>query len=174
MRLRIMAVGRLKDGPERTLIERYRLRIDAISRTLGFTQPIELIEIPESRARREEDRRKEEAALFLKKLNGEGTAKQESSVIIALDERAPSLTSPVFAAKIGAWRDQGAPSLTFIIGGPDGFDPALLQKATLTLSFGALTLPHQIVRALVTEQIYRALSLLGNHPYHRQGADEAS
>ncbi len=86
---------------------------------------------------------------------------------MALDERGEQLTSGEFASAVAAWRDAGTPTLAFLIGGADGLDPALLARASRTLAFGALTWPHQLVRALLAEQIYRAVTILAGHPYHR-------
>ena len=160
MKLAVVAVGRLKAGPERELAERYRGRIDAIGRSSGFS-PIEIVEIPESRARREADRRAEEAGLILQRTR--------LAVAVAFDERGRSLTSEGFGERLRHWRDEGRPAAAFLIGGADGLDPALRDGADLTVSFGALTLPHQLVRVLVLEQIYRGLTILAGHPYHREG-----
>lgn len=160
MRLAVIAVGRLKSGPERDLIERYRTRIDGIGPRLGFSG-LDMVELPESRARREEDRRVEEAEALAARLNG--------GVLLAFDERGKSPSSDDFAARIASWRDTGRPGLAAVIGGPDGLEPALRVRADLVVSFGALTLPHQLVRVLVVEQIYRALTIMAGHPYHRQG-----
>jgi 23S rRNA (pseudouridine1915-N3)-methyltransferase len=160
VKLAVVAVGRLKAGPERELAERYRGRIDQIARSSGFS-PVEVSEIPESRARRETDRRSEEAALIAQRTG--------PSVTIAFDERGRSLTSQSFAEKLRHWRDEGRPAAAFLIGGADGLDPALRDRADLTVSFGALTLPHQLVRVLALEQIYRSLTILAGHPYHREG-----
>ncbi|MDE2362991.1 MAG: 23S rRNA (pseudouridine(1915)-N(3))-methyltransferase RlmH [Hyphomicrobiales bacterium] len=159
MRLTLAAVGRLKAGPERELVARYVERIAAVGKAEGFS-PLALRETEESRARRPEDRKVEEgralAALF-----------PADAILVALDERGKSMSSADFAARLGGWRDAGVRDLCFVIGGADGLDPAVRAQAALTLSFGALTLPHQIVRALVAEQIYRAISILAGHPYHR-------
>lgn len=160
MRLSVLAVGRLKNGPERELVERYRQRIEAMGRALGVTG-LDLVELPESRARREEDRRAEEAAALLERAG--------PSVLIVFDERGRSPSSEDFAGRIRQWRDEGRPGIACVIGGPDGLDPSLHRKAGLVVSFGALTLPHQIVRALVAEQLYRALTIMAGHPYHRSG-----
>ena len=161
MKLTILAVGRLKDGPERDLVERYAERAKAIGRSLGLS--LQLAEIPESRARREAERRVEEGAAILDK--------SASAVVVAFDERGKSLTSEAFAQRIASWRDQGQ-AVTFVIGGPDGLDGRVRAAADLVLSFGALTLPHQLVRVLVIEQLYRALTILAGHPYHRAGSTE--
>lgn len=160
MKLALIAVGRLKSGPERDLVERYRTRIAAGARTLGFGA-FEIIEIPESRVRREADRRAEEARAILDKTR--------AARLVLLDERGRSRTSPEFAATLAGWRDDGVGRTAFVIGGPDGLDPELARDAALQISFGALTLPHQLVRVLIAEQVYRALTIIGGHPYHRAG-----
>jgi 23S rRNA (pseudouridine1915-N3)-methyltransferase len=168
VKLAVIAVGRLKDGPERELVERYGERVQGIGRSLGLSA-FQLVELPESRARREADRRAEEGAAIL--------GKAGDAVLIAFDERGKSLSSEAFAQKIAAWRDEGRAAVAFAIGGPDGFDGRVRAAADLVLSFGSLTLPHQLVRVLVVEQLYRALTILAGHPYHRaasSGADEAS
>ena len=158
VKLAIVAVGRLKDGPERQLVERYRMRVAAMAPALGCTG-LDIAELPEGRGRREEERRAEEAAAIASRLG--------KAAVIVFDERARSIGSEAFAARLGGWRDDGRPATACIIGGPDGLDAALRDRADLAVSFGALTLPHQIVRALVAEQIYRALTILSGHPYHR-------
>ena len=160
MKVAVVAVGRLKDGPERILALRYQERASALGRALGVIGP-DLVELSESRARREEERRVEEAKALLRAA-GEGA-------MIAFDERGAGLTSDGFAGRLRNWRDEGMPALALIIGGPDGLDASVRKKADLLLSFGALTLPHQLVRVLVVEQVYRALTILAGHPYHRAG-----
>jgi 23S rRNA (pseudouridine1915-N3)-methyltransferase len=164
VRLSLLAVGRLKSGPEGDLVERYRQRVEAMGRSLGLAG-LDMVELPESRARREEDRRAEEAAALLEKAG--------PSLLIAFDERGRSPSSEAFAEKIRSWRDEGCPGIACIVGGPDGLDPQVLQRARLVVSFGALTMPHQIVRALVAEQLYRALTIIAGHPYHRAGHDDS-
>jgi 23S rRNA (pseudouridine1915-N3)-methyltransferase len=164
VRLSLLAVGRLKNGPERELVERYRQRIDGMGRSFGLTG-FDLVELPESRARREDDRRLEEASALLDRAG--------ASVLVVFDERGKSPTSEAFAERIRHWRDEGRPGIACIIGGPDGLDPKVRQRADLVVSFGALTMPHQIVRALVAEQLYRALTIMAGHPYHRAGHDDS-
>ena len=159
MRLMIASVGRMKDGPERQLAARYVERARQAGRALGFTA-LEEIELPESRARDAAERKREEAAALLKAIGPD-------AFIVALDERGTSLTSPALANKIGQWRDEGARSLAFVIGGADGLDDTLRGSAKLTLALGTLTWPHQLARILITEQIYRAMTILSGHPYHR-------
>jgi 23S rRNA (pseudouridine1915-N3)-methyltransferase len=158
VRLLICAVGRLKAGPERDLAERYRTRLDALGRTVALG-PLSVVEVEESRARRPDDRKAEEAALLLKAAG--------DAPFIALDEAGRSLDSAAFAARIGKFRDDGLPSLALMIGGADGHAQETRARAALTLSLGALTFPHQIVRLLVAEQLYRAATILAGHPYHR-------
>lgn len=158
MRILILAIGRMKAGPERELLTRYLERANHIIRTAGLTG-LDLREIEESRARRPEDRKAEEAAALK-------AALPNGSHIIFLDERGRTQSSPDFAQQIGLKRDQGCPALVFVIGGPDGIDPDFIKQSS-TLAFGAMTWPHQLVRLLLSEQIYRALTILTNHPYHR-------
>ena len=84
-----------------------------------------------------------------------------------LDERGKAFGSEAFAADLAAARDAGAPAYALIIGGPDGIDPELRAKSSLVLAFGAMTWPHQLVRIMAAEQIYRAITILSGHPYHR-------
>ena len=163
MRLAVVAVGRLKAGPERELVARYRDRSEALGRTLGIG-PVEVVEIPESRARRDAGRRAEEAAALLARIG--------DAVLVAFDERGRSPTSAAFAAQVGSWRASGRPALMLAIGGPDGFDASVRRRADLVVSFGALSLPHGLVRVLAMEQVYRAFTILVGHPYHRAGGDE--
>ena len=158
MRLAVIAVGRLKDGPERELCERYRERAVALGRGLGLSGP-DIVELPESRGRRPDERKRDEAEAI--------TAKLLPGLVIALDERGKSLTSETFAAKIASARDAGTAAATLIIGGADGLSEELRSRADLTIAFGALTMPHQIVRALALEQLYRAMTIIAGHPYHR-------
>ncbi len=159
MKLLLASVGRLKSGPERELVARYAARCVAGGRKIGFSG-FDLREIDESRARRPEDRKTEEAAA-LAALIPPGARK------ICLDERGRNLNSEDFARKLGEWRDSGSSACALAIGGPDGLDPAFRDQADLTLAFGAMTWPHQIVRALAAEQLFRALTILAGHPYHR-------
>ncbi|WP_186418418.1 23S rRNA (pseudouridine(1915)-N(3))-methyltransferase RlmH [Bosea sp. CS1GBMeth4] len=159
MRLSVIAVGRLKDGPERDLCARYQERAQGLARGLGFSGP-EIVEIAESRGRRTEERRRDEARLIGERL-------PPSGLVIALDERGASLDSDAFASRLATARDAGTPAATLLIGGADGLDAPLRERAAWVLSFGGLTIPHQIVRALVLEQLYRAMTIMAGHPYHR-------
>jgi 23S rRNA (pseudouridine1915-N3)-methyltransferase len=161
MRLVVAAVGRLKRGPERELAERYRERIAKAGRAVGFND-IELIEIAESRARAVERRRIEESIAIAQLL-------PEGSANILLDERGKDLGSVGFTTQLQRWRDQGRSAAVFLIGGADGVAPNLREDADLILAFGAATWPHQLVRIMLLEQLYRAVTMLAGHPYHRAG-----
>ena len=159
MKIVVVSIGRLKQGPERELAERYRERFEDIGRKLGF-RGLEIHEIPESRARDAATRTVEETAAISAQI-------PEKSVLIALDERGDSIDSAAFAGHLARWRDQGVENTIFAIGGADGLSPDLRRKATLKLAFGAATWPHQLVRVMLLEQIYRAATILAGHPYHR-------
>ena len=159
MRLVVIAIGRLKQGPERELSERYRERFDDIGRKLGF-RGLEIREIPESRARDAATRIAEEAAAI-------SAAIFEKSVLVALDERGENVDRASFARHLGRWRDEAVANTIFTIGGADGLSPELWRKAKLRLAFGSATWPHQMVRVMLLEQIYRAATILAGHPYHR-------
>ncbi|NNJ65820.1 MAG: 23S rRNA (pseudouridine(1915)-N(3))-methyltransferase RlmH, partial [Xanthomonadales bacterium] len=90
------------------------------------------------------------------------------SPLIVLDERGRSLTSPQFAAQLADWRDQGRAEACIVIGGADGIAPDLRAKADFQLSFGKMVWPHMLVRVMLTEQLYRAASILAGTPYHRE------
>jgi 23S rRNA (pseudouridine1915-N3)-methyltransferase len=159
MRLVVVSIGRLKQGPERELAERYRERFDDIGRKLGF-RGLDIHEIPESRARDAATRMAEEAAAI-------SGAIPEKSILVALDERGDNLDSAGFAKHLGRWRDESMAQTIFAIGGADGLSPDLRRKAKLRIAFGSATWPHQMVRVMLLEQIYRAATILAGHPYHR-------
>jgi 23S rRNA (pseudouridine1915-N3)-methyltransferase len=159
MRLIVIAIGRMKQGPERELADRYRERFDDTGRKLGF-RGLEIQEIPESRARDAATRIAEEA-------NAIAAAIPEKSVLVALDERGENVDSTVFSRHLARWRDQGTGSTMFMIGGADGLSPELRRKAALRIAFGSATWPHQMVRIMLLEQLYRAATILAGHPYHR-------
>jgi len=159
MRLVIAAVGRLKDGPERALFEKYRDRFEPLAKRLGLA-PVAWHEIGESRAADTAKRRDEEGAALLK-------LTRDAEVVIVLDERGKHLTSDQFAKTLAKTRDDGAKAAGIIIGGPDGLGDAVREAARLQVAFGAMTLPHQLVRIVLAEQLYRAGTILSGHPYHR-------
>jgi len=159
MRLVLACVGRLKAGAERELVLRYLERSRASGRALGL-HPVDMVEVAESAARRPEDRMAEEAAGLLA-LCPPGAA------VIALDPRGQHLASEAIAADIARRRDGGTPALCFVIGGADGLAETVRMRADKLLAFGAATFPHQLVRVMLAEQVYRATTILAGHPYHR-------
>lgn len=159
MRILIAAVGRMKQGPERELVSRYLDRARAAGKPLALTH-FDVVEQAESRAAMAEQRKEDEARALL--------AAMPDSVIIALDEHGQTMPSSALAARIARWRDDGRANLGFVIGGADGLAPSLRQRAELTLSFSPLTWPHQLVRIMLAEQLYRATTILSGHPYHRE------
>jgi 23S rRNA (pseudouridine1915-N3)-methyltransferase len=140
MLLHIVARGKIGRGPEAELVERYLKRI---------AWPTKLTELPES--------------------GGRQPAPAENMVTILLDEKGEQLSSLALAEKLGRWRDDGRREARFMIGGADGFDEAERGKADLLLAFGKATWPHLLARSMLAEQLYRATSILANHPYHREG-----
>ncbi|HHB82756.1 MAG TPA: 23S rRNA (pseudouridine(1915)-N(3))-methyltransferase RlmH [Devosia sp.] len=159
MRISIIGVGKMKNGPERELVNRYQSRARASGKNLGLSD-FNIIELSESRAASSKSRKAEEATAILKIIPAEAQ-------IVALDETGQTLTSQKFADFIESNNDNGKKHLVFIIGGADGLDQKIRQRASLVLSFSPLTWPHQIVRILLCEQLYRMTTILSRHPYHR-------
>lgn len=160
MRVIVAAVGRLKHGPERDLAERYRERAAKAGRAVGL-RGVDVIEVAESRAR-DAVRRSTEESIALAQLI------PDDAVRIVLDERGDSLDSAAFTGALRNWRDAGRPAAAFLIGGAEGVAPSLREGADMCLAFGAATWPHQFVRIMLLEQIYRAVTILSGHPYHRE------
>ena len=159
MRIVVAAVGRLKNGPETELSERYRKRTAQTGRALGL-RDVEIIEIRESRADEAAKRMLEESIALANII-------PQKAAIVLLDERGNNLDSASLAAQLAKWRGDDRPAAVFIIGGADGLAPSLRDKAELRLAFGAATWPHQLVRVMLLEQLYRASTILTGHPYHR-------
>jgi 23S rRNA (pseudouridine1915-N3)-methyltransferase len=159
LQITLATIGKLKSGPERELCQRYLERFTQLSRALNF-EPPRVLESVESQLRRCEERQAEEAKFFSQCFD-------EKTFVIAFDERGKHLTSPDFSNLIAKERDNGRADLAIFIGGPDGFDASIRSRANLVLSFGAMTIPHQLVRVLLMEQLYRAATIMSNHPYHR-------
>ncbi|WP_425053102.1 23S rRNA (pseudouridine(1915)-N(3))-methyltransferase RlmH [Psychromarinibacter sp. S121] len=155
MRLSICAVGRLRTGPERALVDDYLTRFDRTGRALGLG-PASVTEV--------EDRKGGGMAAEAELLR---RALPKGGKIAVLDERGRVLTSPKFADHLARWRDEGVQDAAFVIGGADGIDPSLRAEADFALSFGAMVWPHMLVRVMLTEQLYRAAAILANSPYHR-------
>jgi 23S rRNA (pseudouridine1915-N3)-methyltransferase len=159
MKLLIQAIGHLKKGAELTLCERYAQRIKTQGSEAGLTS-LELIEHPEGRGQTKALRQAQEATLLLKSI-------PKDSYIIALDETGTPQTSDAFATMLGQISQTHAKNIVFCIGGADGLDTSLRQAAQTTLAFGKMTWPHQIVRIMLLEQLYRAITIIRNHPYHK-------
>ena len=159
MRLLIAAVGRLKQGPEQDLFAHYIARAEAAGRKLGLG-PLASVEIAESRKDTAPLRLAAEAASLLTKCGGAQT-------MICLDPKGKEFSSEKFAQTLAKYRDSGRQSLAFLIGGADGLGEQALAKADLSLSLGAMILPHGLARIVLAEQIYRAATILAGHPYHR-------
>jgi 23S rRNA (pseudouridine1915-N3)-methyltransferase len=159
MRIVIAAVGRMKQGPERELVARYLDRARASGKPLALTH-FDVVELAESRAALAEARKEEEAKAILAAL--------PEAVLVTLDEHGQTMPSPTLATRIARWRDDGRGAIGFVIGGADGIAPLLRQRADLVLSFSPLTWPHQLVRIMLAEQLYRTTTILSGHPYHRE------
>ena len=159
MRLALIGVGKLKAGLDRELFERYFKRLSDIARSLGF-QGVDLRELDEGRAPRATDRQTEEARAIV-------AAIPKGARLILLDERGEAITSPQFAADIAKARDNALSAYALVIGGADGLAASVRENADKIISFGAMTWPHQLVRVMAAEQMYRALSIIAGHPYHR-------
>jgi 23S rRNA (pseudouridine1915-N3)-methyltransferase len=159
MRLIVAAVGRLKRGPETELAERYRKRAAQTGRQFGL-RDVEIVEIRESRADAADKRMREESIALANLI-------PPKAAVVLLDARGQNLDSASLAAQLAKWRSHDRPAAVFVIGGADGLASNLREKAELRLSFGAATWPHQLVRAMLLEQLYRATTILTGHPYHR-------
>jgi len=155
VRLHLCAVGRLRAGPERALVDDYLGRFDRTGRSLGLGPAVE---------HEVEDRKgggpAAEAALLTRAI-------PSGAALAVLDERGRQMSSPDLAGVLARWRDAGRQEAAFAIGGADGLDPALRDRADLVLSFGAMVWPHMLVRAMLAEQLYRAATILSGSPYHR-------
>jgi 23S rRNA (pseudouridine1915-N3)-methyltransferase len=151
LRLTLACIGRAGRGPERDLYEHYAGRI---------RWPLVLRELEEKKKLPPPELVRREGELLL-------GAVPDKATLVALDRRGKIVDSEAFARRLARWRDDGVPDVAFLIGGADGHGEPLLQRATLILSFGAMTWPHLLARAMLAEQIYRAQQLLAGHPYHR-------
>jgi 23S rRNA (pseudouridine1915-N3)-methyltransferase len=151
LRIRILCVGRLTDGPERELVDDYLARAQKSGKQLGY-RAVEEIEIPSSS-------KDDEGTRLLAKHSG---------ILIRLDERGEAWTSQDLSKRLARWRDAGEDAVSFVIGGADGTSPAVAAAARHTISFGVQTWPHRLVRVLIAEQVYRALSIEAGSPYHRE------
>ena len=140
MLLHIVARGKIGRSPEAELVDRYLKRI---------AWPTKLTELPDR--------------------SGKMPEPAPGSIVVALDERGKALSSTELAHKLETWRDSGKREIRFLIGSADGHDEEQRRSADLLLSFGPATWPHLLARAMLAEQLFRATSILANHPYHREG-----
>jgi len=147
LRISIVAAGRARQSLERLVYEHYAKRI---------RWPLKLLEVPENRRSTLANASKNISRLM-----------PSGAVVIALDERGDNLSSTLFAEQLRGWRDSGTADVAFVIGGADGLPKDIREAADLVLSFGRVTWPHLLMRALLVEQIYRAQQILDGHPYHR-------
>ncbi len=159
MRITIAAVGRLKRAPEKDLCDDYLKRASKLGRQAGISA-LTILEVPESQQAGASGRKRQEAENLQGKLPA-------AAKVICLDEHGKAMDTTQFSKLIQSHSDGGTQDLAFVIGGPDGLEPEFLASATTTLSFGRMTWPHRLVRVMLTEQIYRAVTLMVNHPYHR-------
>ena len=155
MRVTICAIGRLRAGPELDLIKDYLQRFDRTGRNLGLG-PAQIIELEDKKG----GGSAAEAVLLERAI-------PKGAKICTMDERGKVMTSPDFASLMGNWRDQGTSDLAFVIGGADGLTKELRAQADTSLSFGKMVWPHMLARVMLTEQLYRAASILSGSPYHR-------
>ena len=140
MRLHIIARGKIGRGPESELVERYLKRI---------AWPTKVTELPDK--------------------GGRVPVAADQAVTILLDEKGEMFSSAALAQRLERWRDEGVREARFLVGGADGFDDEERRSADLLLAFGRATWPHLLARAMLAEQLFRATSILANHPYHREG-----
>lgn len=159
MRLLIAAVGRLKDGAERDLCQRYVDRLGPFQRQIALG-PIDVKDLPESKAASADERKADEAQRLIKAAAG-------ADFIVCLDETGRAFTSAAFASLLVKRRDDGTQCMAFLIGGADGHGPSVRDKAQLKLSLSPLTLTHGLARVVLSEQLYRAATIAAGHPYHR-------
>ncbi|HEX4079120.1 MAG TPA: 23S rRNA (pseudouridine(1915)-N(3))-methyltransferase RlmH [Rhizomicrobium sp.] len=159
MRIAILAAGLARGTAHNSVVEEYLTRARGIGRQHGITS-LAVEEVAISRLREARARIAEEGEKLAARIPA-------AAHVIALDSRGKGMTSEAFAEMLAAMRDADARDLIFLIGGPDGLEPGRSVKPGRSLAFGPQTWPHLLVRAMLAEQIYRALTILGNHPYHR-------
>jgi 23S rRNA (pseudouridine1915-N3)-methyltransferase len=138
--LHIVARGKIGRCPEADLVDRYLKRI---------SWPTRVTELPDT--------------------GGKMPAREPGTILVMLDEKGEQFGSAAFADRLGRWRDEGRREARFLIGAADGFDDAQRQEADILFAFGKATWPHMMARAMLAEQLWRAFSILSNHPYHREG-----
>lgn len=161
MRVEIIAVGRMKPGPEKDLFDNFAKRFDGQGKALSLG-PLTLTEVEEKKNLGRTELATREGEKILQ-------AVPKGAKLIVLDERARSLKSKEFSQKLGLWRDESAPTCAFAIGGAGGLSDEVRNRADFKLSFGNQTWPHMMARVMLCEQLYRAATILAGHPYHRDG-----
>ncbi|MBK8011515.1 MAG: 23S rRNA (pseudouridine(1915)-N(3))-methyltransferase RlmH [Deltaproteobacteria bacterium] len=156
MKLRIVAVGRDRGDELCQIADRYVTRLNKV-------QSVEVVEVKEEPASRNKP------VAQVRRLEAERIRKvlTRDERVVALDERGRQMTSESLASTLGTWRDDGVSIVSFVIGGPNGLDPAFVESAFLVWSLSKLTLPHRLARVVVAEQIYRAWTILRKEPYHK-------
>jgi 23S rRNA (pseudouridine1915-N3)-methyltransferase len=159
VRLLILAVGHARGTSEGALTEAYRTRAANMGKRFGFSS-VSVEEVAISKHRDAATRIREEGERLAARI-------PEQAHVICLEAKGKGMTSGVFAEMLGAMRDSGARDLAFLIGGPDGLNPGPNVKLGRSLALGPQTWPHLMARAMLTEQIYRAMTILAGHPYHR-------
>jgi 23S rRNA (pseudouridine1915-N3)-methyltransferase len=159
MRLQVLAIGRLKAGSEKTLSLDYQTRLEGLGRKAGITK-LTVTDFAESQSQTASQRQDEEAKIL-------AAALSPKAFTLGLDERGKSMTSEAFSKLLQRHLDQGTQDLAFLIGGPDGHSAATRKSAGQLISLGEMTWPHRLVRVMLLEQIYRAVTIMVNHPYHR-------
>lgn len=160
MHITIAAIGKMASGPEHDLVEQYCRRIRAQGRQCGV-RGISIKELAEARGTDVAERRKAEGRRMLEAL-------PVNARIIALDPSGRSLSSDALATQLTRWRSDNVADIVFLIGGPDGHGEDVLSASHLRLSLGAMTWPHRLARVMLAEQLYRCVTILTNHPYHRE------
>ena len=158
MRLLIVTVGRLRAGSEGELSRRYQKRINQLSPTTGLKLTVR--EISESNKQRPQERREDDARSIEAGLPA-------GAILVCLDSRGTQCASEELAERLSIWRDRSVADIALVIGGADGLSETLTGKAQLVLSLGKMTWPHQLVRVMLAEQLYRAMTIMVGHPYHR-------
>ena len=155
MKITVAAVGRLRRGPELGMVEHYLRRAEDAGRSLALG-PFTVSEVDERKARTPAEQSRQLAS-----------AAPEGAYVVALDERGKALSSLHFAQMLATLRDSGTGEAVFLIGGAEGHAQEIRDRAHRLLSFGPMVWPHMLARVMLAEQLYRAVSILGNSPYHR-------
>ncbi len=160
MQLSIIAIGQMRGADEMPLVEDFHRRIEASGRQLGISS-LSFLELRAKRGLTGGEKKRSENALIADALA------RRNGPLIVLDEAGKSLTSRAFTDRLQGWIERGDSDVTFVIGGADGLDDKIRARADMVLSFGPMTWPHMLARVLLCEQIWRSVSILTRHPYHR-------